>query len=111
MTPSKRRAITRYSFLLYDAFDMRAYYNIVKRWLQYWHIRQKLVGALGLEPRASWSQTMRASQLRHAPIIGFRIEYFPEMLRNYSTGQYGRQLCYTCFDEKALFRNSRKAGI
>ena len=25
------------------------------------------VGAVGLEPTTSWSQTMRASQLRHAP--------------------------------------------
>ncbi len=29
-----------------------------------------VVGALGLEPRASWSQTRRASQLRHAPKSG-----------------------------------------
>ena len=26
------------------------------------------VGAAGLEPATSWSQTMRASQLRHAPL-------------------------------------------
>ena len=29
----------------------------------------RMVGVRGLEPRASWSRTMRDTKLRHTPII------------------------------------------
>ncbi len=35
-------------------------------------MRGLVVGVPGLEPGTSWSQTMRASQLRHTPIGGLK---------------------------------------
>lgn len=46
-----------------------------------------MVGAAGLEPAASWSQTRRASQLRYAPTIQITYSLPPQAdaLANYAT--------------------------
>ncbi len=76
-----------------------------------------MVGALGLEPRASWSQTRRASQLRHAPTycvrhynttvgsasivqnrdqkIGVGIPRGTPLLRRPRSPRRGSRVCYT----------------
>ncbi len=49
-----------------------------------------MVGVPGLEPGTSWSQTMRASQLRHTPQ---RLKKTPQNINDVSGGQYKTRTC------------------